>query len=357
MDDPALADLIRRVEQTPLRDLVSVDIEEVQVHMDQLIRPDVDSASLYRRWEQQHWAVSDLDFSQDVQHWQMLEPGIRQIIQATMTLFFLGEQAVTDTLSPLLHASPREDERIFLSTQVADEARHTVFFQRFFDEVLGVSGGIHAALATLRPSARDGYRRVFDGQLTAATDRVRREPENQRAWVEGVVTYHLVIEGFLALTGQRALLRVFRNIGLMPGFTAGFTAVARDESRHIGFGVLALRRRVDEDAENARVIARKVLELLEPAVMTIVGPDEPLPYEDPAAVPEPMRLNPLDIREWAVDSLDKRLRACGLASATVDGIAVEARTLYEKAWDRYESLQGRRHPVRFFRSEAAAAAD
>src|SRR5438105_13687296 len=106
-------------------------IAHVDGETDGLIAPDIDSASLYRRWERQQWAVSDLDFSQDKADWLSLPEGVRQVTQNTMTLFFIGEQAVTDTLAPLLHAAPREDERIFLATQLADEARHTVFFQRF----------------------------------------------------------------------------------------------------------------------------------------------------------------------------------------------------------------------------------
>src|SRR5256885_12707434 len=193
-------------------------IEQVDVEMDRLIGPDIDSASLYRRWEKQQWAVSDLDFSQDKADWLSLPEGIRQVTQNTMTLFFIGEQAVTDTLAPLLHAAPREDERIFLATEIADEARRTVFFQRFFDEVLGVGGGLHAALDAVSPQATEGFRRIFDHQLRDAMDRVRLDPSDSRAWVEGVVTYHLIIEGYLAITGQRSLLRTLKNVGLMPGF-------------------------------------------------------------------------------------------------------------------------------------------
>src|ERR1041385_5384392 len=100
--------------------------------MDRLIEPDIDSASLYRRWEKQQWAVSDLDLSQDRADWLSLPESARIVMQHTMTLFFIGEQAVTATLAPVLYAPPREDERIFLAPQIADEARHTVFFQRFF---------------------------------------------------------------------------------------------------------------------------------------------------------------------------------------------------------------------------------
>jgi ribonucleoside-diphosphate reductase beta chain len=350
-----LRDAVRRVEQAPLSELVAVTVDDVEAHMDYLLEPDTDSASLYRRWEQQHWAVSDLDFTQDKADWASLPPGIRQVMQHTMTLFFIGEQAVTDTLAPLLHAAPQEDERIFLATQIADEARHTVFFQRFFDEVLEVGGGLHAALEALSPRATEGFRKIFEHQLRDAMDLIRLEPGNERAWVEGVVTYHLIIEGYLAITGQRTLLRTLRNVGLMPGFRTGFTAVARDESRHIGFGVLALRRRVTAQSEMARVIALKVLELLEPAVRTVISPDRKLPFEDPREVPEPLRVNGLELREFALTSLAKRLSAAGLSAAVVQSIRGQAESYYESAWSEYERNHGVRHPVRFYQEGLVTA--
>ena len=35
----------------------------------------------------------------------------------------------------MMRACPAEDMRIFLCTQIADEARHVVFFDRFYSEV------------------------------------------------------------------------------------------------------------------------------------------------------------------------------------------------------------------------------
>jgi ribonucleoside-diphosphate reductase beta chain len=355
MSAQSVLDAIRRVEEAPLADLVGVSEDDVQAQMDHLLEPDIDSASLYRRWERQQWAVSDLDFAVDVQHWQDLPATTRQVMQNTMTLFFIGEQAVTDTLAPLLHAAPFEDERIFLATQIADEARHTVFFQRFFEEVLGVGGGLHAALEAIGPRTSEGFRRIFERQLVDAMDIVRREPHNERAWVEGVVTYHLIIEGYLALTGQRTLLRTLRNVGMMPGFVAGFTAVSRDESRHIGFGVLALRRRIAKQPEMARVVTLKVLELLEPAVKTAVAPDRRLPIEDPRPIPPPLRVNGVEVREFALSSLAKRLRASGIAEAAAEEIRVQGMALYDAAWLEYERNHGVRHPVRFYQEGLVTA--
>src|SRR5260370_24066771 len=180
MSAQSVLDAIRRVEDAPLADLVRVSEDEVQAQMDHLLEPGVDSASLYRRWEKQQWAVSDLNFAVDVQHWENLPETTRQVMQNTMTLFFIGEQAVTDTLAPLLYATPNEDERIFLATQIADEATHTVFFQRFFEEVLGGGGGLNAALSAVCPRPSEGFRRIFDHQLTDRRDLVPLEPHNQR---------------------------------------------------------------------------------------------------------------------------------------------------------------------------------
>src|SRR6266849_151578 len=328
MSAQSVLDAIRRVEEAPLADLVRVSEDDVQAQMDHLLEPGIDSASLYRRWEKQQWAVSDLDFAVDVQHWENLPATTRQVMQNTMTLFFIGEQAVTDTLAPLLYATPNEDERIFLATQIADEARHTVFFQRFFEEVLGVGGGLHAALEAIGPRTSEGFRKIFDHQL---------------------------IEGYLALTGQRTLLRTLRNVGMMPGFVAGFTAVSRDESRHIGFGVLALRRRIAKQPEMARVVTLKVLELLEPAVKTAVAPDRKLPIEDPRPVPPPLRINSVEVREFALSSLAKRLRAAGVSEAATEEIRLQGMALYDAAWSDYERNHGVRHPVRFYQEGLVTA--
>jgi len=174
--------------------------------------------------------------------------------------------------------------------------------------------------------------------------------------VEAVVTYHLIIEGYLALTGQRALLRFFRAVGLMPGFTAGFTAVARDESRHIGFGVLVLRRRLRDDPELARVVARKVLELAEPTVLTVVDPETLLKFEHPSVMPEEMRQDPTEMRSFAIDSLAKRLRSVGISDAVIADIAGQYSPIYDRLWTQYEEIHGEEHPVRWYQQQAAAAA-
>src|SRR5260221_423577 len=91
---------------------------------------------LYRLWERQQWSVYELDFSQDRIDWhERIPPDERFQRMYGLSSFFVGEQRVEAELGPMMRAMPDEDMRIFLSTQIADEARHVAFFNRFYDEV------------------------------------------------------------------------------------------------------------------------------------------------------------------------------------------------------------------------------
>src|SRR5215472_11990305 len=102
----------------------------------------------------------------------------REQLAGTFLAFFYGEQCVTDTLSPMVHAAPDEENRLFLSTQLVDEARHSYFFARFFNEVLGIGGGMTGALAEANKQISEftgGYSQIFKpetGELVTVTEAV-----------------------------------------------------------------------------------------------------------------------------------------------------------------------------------------
>ena len=76
-----------------------------------------------------------------------------------LSAFFIGEQRVTDELGPIMRAAPTEEQRIFLSTQIADEARHVRFFNRFYEEVGVLEGAddLAARLADHRGAPERGH--------------------------------------------------------------------------------------------------------------------------------------------------------------------------------------------------------
>jgi ribonucleoside-diphosphate reductase beta chain len=350
--------VVERVESANLHELRSVDIDDVYQQMDWLLRSRPTPLDLYHRWENQNWSTQDLDFSQDVEQWQGMTgvfKGLRDELQRSFTLFFVGEQAVTDTLSPLVHAAPDEPSRVFLATQLVDEARHSVFFSRFFEEVVGVPGGLSAALAELKEQTVRGFRVIFDKDLVDATEAVRENPGDYAAWIRGITTYHLVIEGMLALTGMRYLLNVIREMGILPGFYGGFTAVARDESRHVNFGVRALLEAGVKDRANLQIVEGQIDSLLESACHIIAAPDRKFAIT-PEETPPNLHINPFDVREFSLNSLTKRLRVVGLSDEYCRDLRTRGFGYYEAAWAEYEEIHGMEHPYRYFQRKEPASA-
>lgn len=349
-------EVVQRVERATLPEMRHVDIDDVYQQMDWLLKSRATPMDLYHRWEKQNWSTQDLDFSEDVVQWKTLNdamPGFRIELQRTFTLFFVGEQAVTDTLSPLVHSAPDEPSRIFLSTQLVDEARHTVFFSRFFEEVVGIQGGLSAALEQLRDRVVGGFRTIFDHDLVDATEAVRMNPHDYGAWVQGITIYHLIVEGMLALTGQKFLLGIIRELGIMPGFYAGFTAVARDESRHVNFGVRALMEAGIRDPGLRDRMEETIFGVLESACRIVAAPDRRFAIR-PEETPPNLHINPYKVRDFSLDSLTKRLRVAGLPEETCKEVWDRGKSYYDAAWAEYEEIHSEEHPRRFFDRLATA---
>src|ERR1700744_2065743 len=131
---------------------------------------------LYARWERGNWKATELDFSEDARQWREdFTEFERQAALWNYCLFFWGEDAVADNLSPYIDAAPREEQKYFLATQQVDEARHAVFFKRFMHEVCGIGDGSMAGgLRAIKPQLTPGFRKVFD-RLDTMADELRAD--------------------------------------------------------------------------------------------------------------------------------------------------------------------------------------
>jgi len=340
---------IERVENTPLSGLKDIDIDDVYVHIDTLLAELPGPLDLYQRWERQQWSATELDFATDKVHWGAFHPFVQDQMRQIFSGFFVGEQAVTDTLAPLLIAAPDEESRWFLSTQVVDEARHAYFFSRFFTEVVGAGDSLTNSIEAARKwSHTRAYEEVFgtDGFLINATEAVRLDPHDYGKWVEGIVIYHVMVEGILALVGQRLVMRVLRNLDLLPAFRAGFTAVTRDESRHVNYGIWALRRAVQEGL--ADTIRAAVDRTFRATLRVYVNPYRLIDIPDD--IPPNSRVDPRYNWNYALDSLTRRLRAAGIDETYLKQKSEEGWQIIWSSVAEYESIHKREHPVREWES-------
>ena len=235
---------------------------------------------LYALWERQNWKAHELDFSVDREHWLATPGAAQEDLIWSLGSFAVGEERVTADLAPLLGAAPSGEIEIFLATQLVDEARHTAFFDRFSAEVLGLgSDDLRGRMRELGERMLTPWSDVFDGGLREVAQRIQRKPDDLALFVEGVATYHLIIEGFLAMTGQRFILQYLEDHGMYPGFQQGFGLVERDEHRHIAFGVRFLRDAIAHDPALGRVVENRVAELVPRAAHVFVPPYAESPRE------------------------------------------------------------------------------
>ncbi len=225
---------------------------------------------LYRRWEQGNWSAYEIDFSADRTGWEALEEIQRKSALWIYSMFFYGEDAVTDGLSPYIDAAPKEEQKYFLATQQVDEARHAVFFHRFFKEVIGAGDTLSTGLAFTEQYLGWGYRGVFD-RLETMSDELRRDRSLPK-FAQAIALYHMVIEAAMAQPGQHFIEDFFVKDGSMPGFSEGMRNVSRDEQRHIGFGVKVLSELLPQSEECKAAVVELLREVYPFLGATFVPP-------------------------------------------------------------------------------------
>src|ERR687890_2325610 len=211
--------------------------------------------ALYARWERGNWRATEIDFTEDRRQWhEVMTEHERRAALWNYALFFWGEDAVADSLSPFIDAAPREEQKYFLATQQVDEARHAVFFKRFMHEVAGLGDGtVAGGLDAIRPQLTWGFVKTFE-LLDKHAAELRRDRSRTKL-AQAVTLYHVVIEATLAQPGQHFIEDYLTARDLLPGFRAGMHNVSLDEQRHIGFGVKLLRDLALEDPEVPDAVA------------------------------------------------------------------------------------------------------
>ncbi len=217
---------------------------------------------LYARWERGNWCATELDFTEDARQWREdFTEFERRAAMWNYCLFFWGEDAVADNLSPYIDAAPLEEQKYFLTTQQVDEARHAVFFKRFMQEVCGIGdGSMSSGLSSIKPQLTSGFRKIFD-RLDRMADELRadRSPSQLAA---AVTLYHIVIEAALAQPGQHFICSYLEERDQLPAFRQGMEKIAADEQRHIGFGVKLLSDLNREDPVGVpKAVARTLREV------------------------------------------------------------------------------------------------
>ncbi len=210
------------------------------------------------------WDPQALDFSRDAADWKSFTAEERDFLLRTLALFQAGEEGVTSDLLPLIMAVAEEgriEEEIYLTSFLWEEAKHVEFFRRWLDEVALAP---HDLERYLTPS----YRELFFVELPGALNALKTDRSTE-AQIRASVTYNMIIEGVLAETGYHGFRQSLEANGKLPGLLDGIRLTARDESRHIRYGVFLLDRLINASPNGWEVMNVRMNELLGPALAVV----------------------------------------------------------------------------------------
>src|SRR4051794_823003 len=274
----------------------------------------LDYTELYALWERQNWSAHEIDFTVDREQWAITPRDSQLHMTWSLGNFYIGEERVTADLVPFVGAAPSGEVEAFLSTQLVDEARHAVFFDRFGAEVMVLEAGdMRGRLKELEDVMSDAWRQLFDDDLRGIAKRINERPDDMDLFVEGITTYPMVIEGVLAMTGQPFLLKYMEDHGMSPGFRKGFSMVERDEHRHIAFGVRFLKDAIEQDARYGQIVTDKIVELVPHAALVFAPP-----YADSPSDFTSYGYSSGEIYGFAYRSLKRRMGLLGLEVPPAD---------------------------------------
>lgn len=298
-------------------------LEELDLHL----------KSLAVRADKEGWRVADINFTPDAEQWPTLPESLRKGLWRVMAFFHFLEERVTEYLAPILIAAPTERDRRFLAFQLGDEARHNNLFDKL-REVFSLPEGLSNARVVVGEGAAVGFFRIFD-RLQEAVCLLGKEPSNRRAWALAILSYHLIVEGFIAHGAQSRMLNFFKAKKVLPGMQMAFEKLHQDEKRHIAWGVAILELCVLEDPELAAVLVQALLDLAEPLVSAVVDPDLLQPARNRPHVP--------DWRYHVLDALAHRLGVIGIGEEPINDVVLAYGREFGRQWDIHQQLHGVMH--------------
>lgn len=280
---------------------------------------------LYRQWEQNPWSASEIDLHGDERDFKTsLTERQREAIVWNYGMFLVGEDVGTRSLTAAMDSEGAFVQRIFLSTQIVDEARHHVFFDRFMRDVAGLGYDTGSTLDAVERSLCPGFKQVIE-DLGRVVEALRKKPKDRPLLAQVAALYHIMVEGSLAVPDRQFVPRYLARHGVLPGFAEGLRNVTRDEARHVAFGVKLLSDLIRSSKECRQATIEALDRALRSSVGLLVPPNFDYSYVGC------FDASPNDLFASAMRSLDAQLKMMGISQTEIPLLAHEDQSLsYEE---------------------------
>jgi hypothetical protein len=175
----------------------------------------------------------------------MLEPGgFREALLREFAFRAIAEEKAARAIGKIVAAAPNAVEMNFYATQVIDEARHAEAFKAHIGEIVGASN----VDATVETYSRDGRAKILD----PLEDYALNEMQGSYAYLIGVATLTILVEGVLAPTGE---LSERKWACIDPAAASVERGASIDEVRHLAVGSEIIKNAVHQSPAAASAVA------------------------------------------------------------------------------------------------------
>ena len=242
-----------------LGDLAAVAPDELDSALNE---GSLDPRTLYYRWERQQWEADALDFDDDRADWtERLDADARRSVLAMLSLCQIRGGRAEDLIVPFVDAVPTEEQQVFMTTQLVDGGRRSVFFGRFFGEVVHRRGQGRPG-ETDGPGTSNGVVDELVDRILVRADEVRTTREVTDGMLVGLMLNSVVLEGVVTTTAERLLVEDLQRADHLVGLRSGLAALVRDQCRHLHFATGFLGRYTDPKDGRAELLQDELSEAI-----------------------------------------------------------------------------------------------
>lgn len=228
------------------------DVTSIDEALAALDQPPPGPRDLYYRWEREQWEAGSIDFAPDRTAWPALDPATRTSILSALSCVFVPDGRVTELLVPFVDAVASEEEQVFLTSQLVDEARAVVLADRFFEEVVQGKDGAEKKDA-IEPTIGLSNDRLTQllGLVVPHAEAVRVERKPSSDLHAGLLLLDVVFEGVVVVAVVRRFCDWLEHDAGLPGLRRGLSNFGRDVTRHVLFTEHLLQNADDPEVDFA----------------------------------------------------------------------------------------------------------
>ncbi|HWC32167.1 MAG TPA: hypothetical protein VG709_03480 [Actinomycetota bacterium] len=285
---------------------VSEDAGSIDDVLASLDRPPPRPRDLYYRWEREQWEAGAIDFAPDRSAWPALDPATRTSILAALACVLVPDGRVAELLVPFVDAVATEEEQVFLTTQLVDEARAVVLSDRFFEEVVQGKSKTEKR-DEVEPGVGLANRRLDElfAQVAPRAEAVRVDRMPSAELHAGLLLLDVVFEGVVLVAVTRRLCHWLERDAGLDGLRTGLVNLGRDVTRHVLFAEHLIQNADQPEADLAAL--EGVIEEALPVVRGVVD-DAAEASNDFAGLP----LTDAELSTETMECLARRVQDVGI---------------------------------------------